>query len=132
MILEKGANFIWENARLLERAIFEYRFCGGSGERILEILRTYQNQDGGFGHALEPDLRAPDSQPLFVEFGLRTLYECDLCDAEMAYKVCDFLSQHADLEVGFHPSFRSRETIPGQQIQTANRNENLVCVCPSR
>ena len=29
-ILEKGTAFIWENARLLERAVFEYRFLGGS------------------------------------------------------------------------------------------------------
>ena len=100
MILEKGANFIWENARLLERAIFEYHFCGGSGERILETLRAYQNEDGGFGHALEPDLRAPDSQPLFAAFGLKTLYDCKIRDAEMAYKVCDFLSRYADLEQG--------------------------------
>jgi len=112
MILNKGANFIWKNARFLERAIFEYHFCGGSAERILEILRTYQNEDGGFGHALEPDLRAPDSQPLFAMFGLRTLYECDLRDSEMAYKVCGFLSQHADLEQGIPPIFPSSRNYP--------------------
>jgi hypothetical protein len=112
MILEKGASFIWENARLLERAIFEYHFCGGSGERIVEILRAYQNKDGGFGHALEPDLRAPDSHPLFVEFGLRTLYECDLRDSEMAYKVCGFLSQHADLEQGIPTILPSLRVYP--------------------
>jgi hypothetical protein len=100
MLLEKGANFIWENARLLERAVFEYHFYDGPAERILKTLRAYQNEDGGFGHALEPDLRAPDSHPLFVEFGLRTLYECQLRDSEIAYKVCGFLSQHADLEQG--------------------------------
>jgi len=100
MILEKGANFIWENARLLERVIFEYHFCDGSEERILKTLRAYQNEDGGFGHALEPDLRAPDSQPLFAAFGLKTLYDCKIRDAEMAYKVCDFLSRYADLEQG--------------------------------
>jgi hypothetical protein len=112
MILEKGANFIWEKARFLERAIFEYHFFGGSGERILEILRTYQNEDGGFGHALEPDLRAPDSQPLFTEFGLRTLYECNLRDTEMAYKVCDFLSQHADFERGIPTILPSSQNYP--------------------
>ena len=62
-LLEKGENFIWENARLLERAIFSYHFYSGSDIRILEILKTYQNEDGGFGHALEPDLRTPDSHP---------------------------------------------------------------------
>ncbi len=111
-ILENGANFIWENARLLERVIFEYHLYGGSSERILEILRTYQNDDGGFGHALEPDVRAPDSHPLFVEFGLRILHECDLRSSEMAYKVCDFLSQHADLEQGIPTIFPSSRKYP--------------------
>ena len=112
MILEKGAHFIWENARLLERAIFEFRFCGGSGERILDILRTYQNPDGGLGHALEPDVRAPESQPLFLEFGLRTLYECGLRDAELAYKICDYLSLHADLARGIPPILPSSQNYP--------------------
>ncbi len=112
MILEKGANFIWENARFLERAIFEYQFRSGSAERILEILRTYQNEDGGFGHALEPDIRAPDSQPLFAEFALRTLYECNLRDSEMAYRTCGFLSQHADLELGIPTIFPSSRKYP--------------------
>ena len=112
MTLEKGINFIWENARFLERAIFEHQFYGGSDERILEILRTYQNKDGGFGHALEPDMRTPESQPLFVEFALRTLYECNLRDLEVAYQVCDFLSQHADLERGIPPLLPSSRNYP--------------------
>lgn len=112
MILEKGTKFIWENARLLERAIFEYHFCDGSPERILEILKTYQNKDGGFGHALEPDLRAPDSHPLFAEFGLRILHECKLRAPEMVYKVCDFLSQHVDFEQGIPTILPSSQEYP--------------------
>ena len=112
MTLEKGESFIWQNARLLERVIFEYHFCGGSAERVLAVLRTYQNEDGGFGHALEPDLRAPDSQPLFAEFGLRVLYECKLRDSEMAYRVCDFLSRHADLEQGIPTILASSRGYP--------------------
>lgn len=107
--LEKGANFIWANARQLERAIFEYRFTSGSPARIIQILKTYQNEDGGFGNALEPDLRAPDSQPLFLEFGLHTLYDCGLRAPDLAARACDFLSQHADLKQGIpliYPSAR--------------------------
>jgi hypothetical protein len=111
-LLEKSAQFIWNNGRALERAIFSYHLEGGPAGRILAILRTYQNEDGGFGHALEPDLRAPDSQPLFVEFALRTLYECGLHDAEMAYRACDFLAQHADLERGIATIFPSALLYP--------------------
>jgi hypothetical protein len=105
MDLQKAIDFIWENARLLERAVFEYRFYNGSAARVIDIIRTYQNADGGFGHALEPDVRAPDSHPLFVEFALGKLYDCGLRDADIAYKACDFLSHHADLQLGIPTLF---------------------------
>lgn len=98
--IERGTTFIWKNARLLERAVFEYRLLHGSPGRILRILQTYQNDDGGFGHALEPDLRTPESQALFTEFALRTLYECNLRESAMTSRVCDFLTQHASLATG--------------------------------
>jgi hypothetical protein len=98
--LELGTNFIWKNARLLERAIFELHFLNGSSKRILDILQAYQNEDGGFGNALEPDLRSPDSQPLFIEFAMRTLYDSKLRDTEMAYRVCDFMANHVDMQQG--------------------------------
>jgi hypothetical protein len=111
-ILESGSNFIWENARLLERAVFEFHFRGGSPAHILEILRTYQNEDGGFGNALEPDLRAPESHPLFAEFALRTLYDCNLREPKMAYRVCDFLSRHTDPKQGIPTIFPSSKLYP--------------------
>jgi hypothetical protein len=133
-ILERGSNFIWENARLLERAIFDYRFLGGPVDRIRLILRLHQNADGGFGHALEPDLRSPDSQPLFIEFGLRTLYECDIRDDEMAYQVCSFLEHHADLEHGIplvfpsslHYPHAGHMDNPGSQQPSMDRLVGLV------
>lgn len=100
MNFEKAANFIWENGRLLERRIFEYFFFQGSKSSVLDAVKAYQNEDGGFGHALEPDLRAPQSQPLFVEFGLRILYDAKIQDPEIAYKVCDYVSRNADLKLG--------------------------------
>jgi hypothetical protein len=110
--LELGTNFIWENARLLERAVFSLFFQHSSGEHVVQILRAYQNEDGGFGHALEPDLRAPDSHPLFVEFSLRTLYDCKIRDTELAYRACDFISIHTDLKQGIPLIFPSSQLYP--------------------
>jgi hypothetical protein len=112
MNLNKAIQFIWENARLLERVVFEYRFYNGPASRVIEVLRTYQNLDGGFGHALEPDLRAPDSHPLFVEFALHTLYECGLRDPDTTYRACDFLARHADLERGIPTLLPSSSQYP--------------------
>jgi len=100
MDFEKAANFIWENGRLLERRLFEYFFRGGSKDGVLTAIKAYQNEDSGFGHALEPDLRTPESQPLYVEFGLRTLYEARIRDPELALKVCDYVARAADLNEG--------------------------------
>ncbi len=112
MDLNKAIEFIWENARLLERAIFEYRFLSGPASRVTDILRSYQNPDGGFGHALDSDVRAPDSHPLFVEFALRALYECGLRDAETATIACEYVTRHADLEAGISPLLPSFSRYP--------------------
>lgn len=112
MNFEKAANFIWENGRLLERRIFEYFFFGGSKSHILNAIKSYQNEDGGFGQALEPDLRTPESQPLYVEFGLRTLYEAKIQDSELAYKVCDYVSRNADLNSGIPTITASSRRFP--------------------
>jgi hypothetical protein len=72
---ERARSYLKKEARSLERAIFERHFEGGSAESVLTHLAGYQNLDGGFGNALEPDLRAPSSSALATEYGLRTLVE---------------------------------------------------------
>ena len=59
-IFNRAEKFIYNNARLLERQLFAFHFKGGSREQVLTALSAYQNADGGFGHALEPDIRCPD------------------------------------------------------------------------
>src|SRR4029450_534973 len=48
---------------LPDRRGFEVLFDGGDAEAVLAALSGYRNADGGYGHGLEPDLRAPESQP---------------------------------------------------------------------
>lgn len=112
MNFEKGAEFVWKHARLLERRVFEYYFNGGSPDRIVDVLKTYQNQDGGFGHALEPDVRAPESQPLYAEFALRTLYDCGIRAPEPATQACEYISRHADLTKGIPTLFSTSRHYP--------------------
>jgi hypothetical protein len=73
--LERAADFIWRSARLIDRLRFAHHFCGAPAEPVVAALQAYQNADGGFGNALEPDKRAPDSQPVDVETALRVLDE---------------------------------------------------------
>jgi hypothetical protein len=68
-------------ARALERALFVHRFEGVAVEDVLAELARFQNEDGGFGHALEPDMRTPSSSALATGIGLRMLRELG-CPAE--------------------------------------------------
>ncbi|HET6185944.1 MAG TPA: hypothetical protein VFE59_02975, partial [Trebonia sp.] len=58
-----GDRFMLNQARLLERRLFATCFLGQRAARVVDALRGYQNDDGGFGHALEPDKRCPASLP---------------------------------------------------------------------
>lgn len=83
--------YIQLNARLLDRLRYEAIFKGGSKERVLQALRAYQNPDGGFAHALEPDLRGTTSQPEPVEMAFWILDELDAFDDPMVPAACDYL-----------------------------------------
>jgi hypothetical protein len=59
-------------------------FADVPAEPVIDALRGYRNPDGGFGHALEPDLRSPDSQPAPTLYALEILNEAGAADGEMA------------------------------------------------
>lgn len=98
--LARAQDFVWRNARLLERQLFAYLFADGSKDAVLRALRAYQNTDGGFGNALEPDKRCPSSQPVDVEFAFHTLDALDSFDDAMVLRACDFLAAISTLEGG--------------------------------
>ncbi len=91
-VVERAADFLWCNARLLERALFAHHFLDGPAEAVRTAVLAYRNPDGGFGHALESDIRAPTSQPLHVEVALRALQAAGVRDTEVALGACDFLA----------------------------------------
>ena len=55
--------WIHRNARQLELSVWNYFFENGSREAVIDALSYYQNEDGGFGHAVEPDGWNPESSP---------------------------------------------------------------------
>ena len=60
----RARDFMYTHARLLERLLFAVRFEGAPPAAVGKLVAAYQNPDGGLGHALEPDVRCPESQPL--------------------------------------------------------------------
>ena len=93
-------DFIWRAARLLDRHRYALLFADGSAEPVLEALRGYRNADGGFGHALEPDLRCPGSQPAPTLHALDVLNEAGAADSEMARDARAWIVSIADDDGG--------------------------------
>lgn len=86
---------------------------------------AYQNDDGGFGNAIEPDLRTPNSQPLFTEFALRVLYDCNIKDLKISYKACDYIAKHADLNKGISTIHMDSGNIHVPAIGTTHSQQDL-------
>lgn len=60
----KASVAIMKYGRPLEKSLFQRRFRDGSPENIINELKKFCNEDGGFGHGLESDLRLPYSSPM--------------------------------------------------------------------
>jgi hypothetical protein len=90
--IEAATRFVHTNARLLERYRLAHLLDGGDPERVVAALRAYRNPDGGFGNAVEPDMRAPDSQPVGIHTALEILHQVSVDDDPMILPAADWLA----------------------------------------
>jgi hypothetical protein len=97
-VFARARSFIHAQGRLLERLLFSVLHEGAPPESVGRIVAAYRNQDGGLGHALEPDLRCPGSQPLFIEVGLAALCAAGWRDAALSLAACSFLESVCDAD----------------------------------
>ena len=98
--IDAAEQFIAAHGRVVDRRRFERLMRDGQAQPVRDAVAAYRNPDGGFGHALEPDGRAPGSQPLAVDQALRILHEADAWSAEMAAAACDWLQATAPADGG--------------------------------
>lgn len=97
---DAAAEFMATRARVLDRRVFQRLFQGGAAEPVRDAVAAYRNDDGGFGHALEPDLRAAASQPAAVEMALRIMDATDAWDEHLVRDAIDWLTSIAPSEGG--------------------------------
>jgi hypothetical protein len=95
-----AAAFVAANARVLDRRRFQRLFEDGPAAPVRDAVAAYRNDDGGFGHALEPDCRAPGSQPAAVALALRMMDETEAWDEDLVRGACDWLAAVAPAEGG--------------------------------
>jgi len=93
--LDAAERFVWLNGRLLDRLRFAHLFRGGPPDGVVAALRAYQNPDGGFGHAIEPDLRGPTSQPRGIGVAFEILDEADRMADAMVSPALDWAHRHS-------------------------------------
>ncbi|MGH3437918.1 MAG: hypothetical protein ACRDRN_15800 [Sciscionella sp.] len=90
--LTAGASFMATHARILDQ-----RRCGlllhatGTGA-VLAAVDGYRNPDGGYGWGLEPDLRAPESQPGGALHAFEVFEGVAPVTTPRAVELCDWLA----------------------------------------
>lgn len=94
--------FLLTDARLLERHLAAVLFDGAPVTRVVSALQGFRTDDGGWGHALEPDLRGPDSQVSAAMTALGVLAQVGASEHELVGETLDWL-QTATLPDGSVP-----------------------------
>ncbi|MFJ4714236.1 hypothetical protein [Streptomyces sp. NPDC088785] len=116
--LARAEHFIWLTARVLEQRRFAHDFLAGSSaaaDAVETALTAYRNEDGGYGHGLEPDLRGPVSQPLHTAHALRVLDSIGRCGGQRVERVCRYLTTISTPDGALpavHPSQRGYPCAP--------------------
>ncbi|MBW2290122.1 MAG: hypothetical protein JRG80_21810 [Deltaproteobacteria bacterium] len=106
---QRAREFMKNRARPLERAMFETEFEGGSPARALSELKRFQNEDGGFGNGLEPDLTLPGSSVLATAMGLTLLRELGVLPHDpCVHRAIDWLAE------AFDPDLAAWRSVPKQ------------------
>lgn len=77
---EQVRNWIYRNGRNIEICQWKYFFENGYKRDVADALMEYQNEDGGFGHALEADNWNPESTPVTTNEALRILQKIEFTD----------------------------------------------------
>lgn len=111
-VMALARTYLYANSRLIDRRRFEYHFEGGSKQAVIDALRVYQNPDGGFGQALEPDIRCPNSQPVPTEMALQIMDDIDAFDPSILEGIIRYLRDITLPDGGFPFVFRSASNYP--------------------
>jgi hypothetical protein len=97
---DSAERFMLANARLLDRHRLAVLLHGAPVGPVLDALRAYRNPDGGFGHALEPDVRAAESEPAATLHALEVLGGIAALDDQMVADAAAWVARIADADGG--------------------------------
>jgi hypothetical protein len=94
--LSAAERFVYANARLIDRHRLAVLRHGAPASRVLDAIAAYRNPDGGFGHALEPDVRGPHSEPAATLHALDVLAGIGALDHPFVRDAAAFIASIAE------------------------------------
>ncbi len=92
--IDNARCFVHAHGELWERALWDYHFDDKPVERVQQCLLVYKNSDGGWGHGLEHDIKAPMSNPLMLEFLLSVNRDTSLPIGDMLEGTPEWLEKN--------------------------------------
>lgn len=96
--MDKNAaiKYVLRNARPLELAVYKYFFENESNQAVIDELLKFQNPDGGFGNAVEPDFFNPNSSPIATNDAIITLCRTNALvkDSNIVKGIVRYLESH--------------------------------------
>jgi len=99
--LTKARDFLRTQARPLEWAIFRQQFEAGTAAPVVAELAKFQNADGGFGRALEVDLRTADSSALCTTHALQIVQQLPgVAGRPLVRRAMEYLARTYDPDAG--------------------------------
>lgn len=84
-------SFVTTHARLLDRQRLRLHLGEPAGSAVVRAVDAYRNDDGGYGWGLEPDFRAPESQPGDALHAFEAFEEAAPVRTDRAVELCDWL-----------------------------------------
>src|SRR5918998_2522417 len=89
--LNAARAFMAGHARQLDRRRLELLLGESDPAPVLTALEAYRNPDGGYGWGLEPDLRAPESQPGGALHAFEAIADAAPATTPRSAELCDWL-----------------------------------------
>lgn len=96
MNIKAAEKFICETARPFEKAVYDVLYNHLSADCALRELKKFQNEDGGFGHALEADNWNPLSNPIATNDAVIWLYRMNAIESakDIVSGIVRYLDSH--------------------------------------
>lgn len=119
---------VWmhRNAREIDIARWKYHFESGDKKDVINALMLYQNDDGGFGNALDADNWNINSLPYATLYAINILREIEFFDLKHPiYKgICKYLDRESNFPEGWAFTVKSNQDCPHASYYNYNEEYN--------